>query len=111
VPHQTIRPLVALALLGAVFLKGFKKAIGIAVFSVAAYLLLNSCAETDSDFKDALTLAQVFRTRVSGNEIQGGSPPSQTAVVHPVCTLWAIFAFDYLFVFYRELKYGKVRYR
>ena len=33
--------LVLLALLGAVFLKGFKEAIGIAVFVVAAYLLLN----------------------------------------------------------------------
>jgi hypothetical protein len=62
VPHQTIRLLVALAPLGAVFLKGFKEAIGIAVFSVAAYLLLNSCAETNSDFKNTLTLAQVFQT-------------------------------------------------
>lgn len=33
--------LVLLALLGAVFLKGFREAIGIAVFLVAAYLLLN----------------------------------------------------------------------
>jgi hypothetical protein len=33
--------LVLLALLGAVFLKGFREAIGIAVFVVAAYLLLN----------------------------------------------------------------------
>ena len=30
-----------LAILGAVFLKGFKEAIGIAVFIVGAYLLLN----------------------------------------------------------------------
>src|SRR5919199_1080478 len=33
--------LVLLALLGAVFLKGFREAIGIAIFVVAAYLLLN----------------------------------------------------------------------
>jgi len=32
---------VLLGLLGAVFLKGFKEALGIAVFLVAAYLLLN----------------------------------------------------------------------
>jgi hypothetical protein len=33
--------LLLLGILGAVFLKGFKEAIGIAVFIVAAYLLLN----------------------------------------------------------------------
>src|SRR5919107_770527 len=38
---EVIITLVLLAMLGAVFLKGFKEAIGIAVFLVAAYLLLN----------------------------------------------------------------------
>jgi hypothetical protein len=40
--REVVITLVLLALLGAVFLKGFKEAIGIAVFLVAAYLLLNS---------------------------------------------------------------------
>jgi hypothetical protein len=39
--QQVAITLVLLVLLGAVFLKGFKEAIGIAVFLVAAYLLLN----------------------------------------------------------------------
>jgi hypothetical protein len=39
--QEVVVTLVLLALLGAVFLKGFKEAIGIAVFLVAAYLLLN----------------------------------------------------------------------
>ena len=39
--REVIITLVLLALLGAVFLKGFQEAIGIAVFLVAAYLLLN----------------------------------------------------------------------
>jgi hypothetical protein len=39
--HQLGVTLVLLALLGAVFLRGFKEAIGIAVILVAAYLLLN----------------------------------------------------------------------
>ncbi len=39
--REVVVTLVLLALLGAVFLKGFKEAIGIAVFLVAAYLLLN----------------------------------------------------------------------
>ncbi len=39
--HEVAITLVLLALLGAVFLKGFKEAIGIAVFLVAAFLLLN----------------------------------------------------------------------
>src|SRR5215210_9510668 len=39
--HEVAITLVLLALLGAVFLKGFKEAIGIAVFLVATYLLLN----------------------------------------------------------------------
>jgi hypothetical protein len=40
--HQSVAiTLVLIALLGAVFLRGFKEAIGIAVFLVAVYLLLN----------------------------------------------------------------------
>jgi hypothetical protein len=39
--REVIITLVLLALLGAVFLKGFKEAIGIAIFIVGAYLLLN----------------------------------------------------------------------
>lgn len=39
--REVVITLVLLALLGAVFLKGFKEAMGIAVFLVAAYLLLN----------------------------------------------------------------------
>jgi hypothetical protein len=39
--QEVLITLVLLALLGAVFLKGFKEAIGIAVLIVAAYLLLN----------------------------------------------------------------------
>ncbi|HVE99927.1 MAG TPA: hypothetical protein VNA27_01135 [Rubrobacteraceae bacterium] len=39
--HEVAITLVLLALLGAVFLRGFREAIGIAVFLVAAYLLLN----------------------------------------------------------------------
>jgi hypothetical protein len=39
--REVVITLVLLTLLGAVFLKGFKEAIGIAVFLVAAYLLLN----------------------------------------------------------------------
>jgi len=39
--REVLITLVLLALLGAVFLKGFKEAIGIAVLIVAAYLLLN----------------------------------------------------------------------
>jgi hypothetical protein len=39
--QELLITLVLLALLGAVFLKGFREAIGIAVFIVAAYLLLN----------------------------------------------------------------------
>jgi hypothetical protein len=39
--REVVITLVLLGLLGAVFLKGFKEAIGIAVFLVAAYLLLN----------------------------------------------------------------------
>jgi hypothetical protein len=39
--HRVIITLVLLAALGAVFLRGFKEAIGVAVFIVAAYLLLN----------------------------------------------------------------------
>ncbi len=39
--HPIIVTLVLVALLGAVFLKGFKEAIGLAIFLVAAYLLLN----------------------------------------------------------------------
>ena len=39
--QEVLITLVLLALLGAVFLKGFKEAIGIAVFIVGAYLLLN----------------------------------------------------------------------
>jgi hypothetical protein len=38
---EVVITLVLLAMLGAVFLKGFREAIGIAVFLVAAYLLLN----------------------------------------------------------------------
>ena len=40
--HQLAVTLVLLALLGAVFLRGFREAIGIAVVLVAAYLLLNT---------------------------------------------------------------------
>ena len=40
--REVVITLVLLTLLGAVFLKGFKEAMGIAVFLVAAYLLLNS---------------------------------------------------------------------
>ena len=40
--HQVGLTLVLLALLGAIFLKGFKEAIGIAVFLVAIYLALNT---------------------------------------------------------------------
>jgi hypothetical protein len=40
--HQLGVTLVLLALLGAIFLRGFKEAIGIAVILVAAYLLLNA---------------------------------------------------------------------
>jgi hypothetical protein len=40
--HQVGITLILLALLGAVFLRGFKEAIGIAVILVAAYLLLNA---------------------------------------------------------------------
>ena len=40
--HQVGLTLLLLALLGAVFLKGFKEAIGIAVFLVAIYLVLNT---------------------------------------------------------------------
>ena len=39
--REVVITLVLVALLGAVFLKGFKEAIGIAVVVVAAYLLLN----------------------------------------------------------------------
>ena len=39
--REVVVTLVLLAMLGEVFLKGFKEAIGIAVFLVAAYLLLN----------------------------------------------------------------------
>src|SRR5256885_12381082 len=39
--HQEGLTLLLLALLGAIFLKGFKEAIGIAVFLVAIYLTLN----------------------------------------------------------------------
>lgn len=39
--HPVIVTLVLISLLGAVFLKGFKEAIGLAVFLVAIYLLLN----------------------------------------------------------------------
>lgn len=39
--HPVIVTLVLISLLGAVFLKGFKEAIGIAVFLVGVYLLLN----------------------------------------------------------------------
>ena len=39
--HHLIVTLVLIAALGAIFLKGFKEAIGIAVFLVAIYLLLN----------------------------------------------------------------------
>ena len=39
--HRVAITLVLLALLGAVFLRGFKEAIGLAAFIVAAYLLLN----------------------------------------------------------------------
>jgi len=39
--REVLITLVLLALLGAVFLKGFKEAIGIAIFIVGAYLLLN----------------------------------------------------------------------
>ena len=39
--HPIIVTLLLVALLGAVFLKGFKEAIGLAVFLVASYLLLN----------------------------------------------------------------------
>jgi hypothetical protein len=39
--HRVTITLVLLALLGAVFLRGFKEAIGLAAFIVAAYLLLN----------------------------------------------------------------------
>jgi hypothetical protein len=41
VDHRVTITLVLLALLGVVFLRGFKEAIGVAVFIVAAYLLLN----------------------------------------------------------------------
>ena len=41
--HKIIVTLVLIGLLGAVFLKGFKEAIGIAVVVVAIYLLLNIC--------------------------------------------------------------------
>ena len=40
--HQVGLTLVLLALLGTIFLRGFKEAIGIAVFLVAIYLLLNA---------------------------------------------------------------------
>ncbi len=40
--HQVLLTLVLLAMLGAIFLKGFKEAIGIAVFLVAIYLVLNT---------------------------------------------------------------------
>ena len=40
--HQVGLTLVLLALLGTIFLRGFKEAIGIAVFLVAIYLLLNT---------------------------------------------------------------------
>ena len=40
--HQVGLTLVLLALLGAIFLRGFKQAIGIAVFLVAIYLILNT---------------------------------------------------------------------
>jgi purine-cytosine permease-like protein len=39
--REVLVTLVLLALLGAIFLKGFEEAIGIAVFIVGAYLILN----------------------------------------------------------------------
>ena len=39
--REVLITLVLLALLGAIFLKGFKEAIGIAIFIVGAYLILN----------------------------------------------------------------------
>jgi amino acid permease len=41
IDHQILVTLILLGVLGAVFLKGFKEAIGIAVFVVAAYMILN----------------------------------------------------------------------
>lgn len=49
--HQIGVTLVLIFLLGAVFLKGFKEAIGIAVILVAAYLLLNSIVITHGLFE------------------------------------------------------------
>jgi hypothetical protein len=39
--HRVMLTLILLTVLGAIFLKGFKEAIGIAVWLVAAYILLN----------------------------------------------------------------------
>jgi hypothetical protein len=39
--HRVVLTLVLISMLGAVFLRGFREAIGIAVFTVAAYLVLN----------------------------------------------------------------------
>lgn len=67
--HQVGLTLILIALLGAVFLKGFKEAIGLAVVLVAAYIGLNLVVigtglreifqhpETLSNWKSALTIA------------------------------------------------------
>lgn len=78
--HPVVLTLVLITLLGLVFLKGFKEAIGIAVFLVAVYLLLNVVVIAVglyevfthpallTDWKDAL-----FRTKASfgGFEVAG----------------------------------------
>ncbi len=46
--HEVLITLVLLSLLGAVFLKGFTEAIGIAVVLVAVYLTLNAVVVVDA---------------------------------------------------------------
>lgn len=68
--------LVLISLLGAVFLKGFKEAIGIAVVLVGAYLLLNAIVIGNGLFEVA-THPQHFpewRARLSEPRYGGGNP-------------------------------------
>jgi lysylphosphatidylglycerol synthetase-like protein (DUF2156 family) len=76
--HRVAITLVLLALLGAVFLRGFKEAIGLAVLLVAAYLLLNLVVVA-AGFYEIVVYPQTLDSWQSVLLTNYGSPQSMIA--------------------------------
>ena len=83
IDHPVAVTAVMIAILAAVFLKGFKEAIGIAVFLVASYLVLNLIVVVAGFYEIAAdpSLINNWRASVFTNPGQGGGPRSFLMII------------------------------